>query len=129
MDTQDLERARSEAEAQLHSIIEMVEGLDTDNEADLEEAQQSIQEDPLSIQVRSDWHSPGSSSEELTEYEILLCTGGPATRIIGKLGQYNEPVDACLQFQDWFTPWVNYECGSYEQNALIKYAEQFWYGE
>lgn len=129
MDTQDLERARSEAEAQLHSIIEMVEGLDTDNEADLEEAQQSIQEDPLSIQVRSDWHSPGSSADELTEYEILLCTGGPATRIIGKLGQYNEPVDACLQFQDWFTPWVNYECGSYEQNALIKYAEQFWYGE
>ena len=128
MDTQDLERARSEAEAQLHSIIGMVEALDTDNDADLEEAQQNIQDDPLSIQVRSDWHSPGSSSEELTEYEILLCTGGPATRIIGKLGQHNEPIDACLQFQDWFTPWTDYECDSDEQDALIKYANQFWYG-
>ena len=129
MDTQDLERARSEAEAQLSSIVEMVGALDTDNDADLEEALQCIQEDPLSIEVRSDWHLPGSSTNALAEYEILLCTGGPATRIIGKLGQYNEPIDACLQFQDWFTPWVKYECGSDEQNALIKYAEQFWYGE
>lgn len=92
-----------------------------------EDAEQRIQEDPLSIQVRSCWGSPGEKMEAC-EFEILLCTGGPAVRIRGELNQYNEPDRAWLEYQDWFTPWVEY----YEEGArdvLVEYASQFYFGE
>jgi len=41
--SEDLDRAREQAKAQLSSIVDMVTALDTDNEPDLEEAQQLIQ--------------------------------------------------------------------------------------
>lgn len=91
-------------------------------------ARQAINEDPLTIQVRSDWHFPHESGES-TEYEILLCTGGPACRIIGELGQYNEPETARLQYQDWFTPWEDYSLSAEEEEYLIEYAQCFYFGE
>lgn len=70
---------------------------------DEDDLRQSINEDPLSVQVRSGWaNSP--SEFEAEEYEILLCTGGPAVRIIGTLERFNEPDSAQLEYQDWFTP-------------------------
>jgi hypothetical protein len=92
------------------------------------EARQTISEDPLSVEVRSDWHTLGGDSEA-TEYTILLCTGGPACRIIGELGQYNEPETAKIEYQDWFTPWVEYrETTDKEDEALLSYARQFYFG-
>src|SRR5690606_3875422 len=39
------------------------------------------------------------------EYEILLSTGGPAVRIVGRLNVWGEPeTTAVLQYQDWFAP-------------------------
>lgn len=86
-----------------------------------------IREDPLSIQVRSCWGSPGGKTEAC-EFQILLCTGGPAVRIRGELDQWNEPSRAWLEYQDWFTPWIEY----YEDGAgdvLVEYARQFYFGE
>src|SRR4051812_2864989 len=50
-------------------------------------ARQRIEEDPLSVQVRSGWYNSGANEDERSpeEYEIVLCTGGPACRIIGRL--------------------------------------------
>ena len=125
---EELKRANEQAKAQLDSITEMVAALDTEDEDNLEQARQTIYEDPLSINVRSDWHPVGSAELDLSEFMILLCTGGPAARIIGKLGQHSEPISVTLQYQDWFTPWVDYACSSDESETLIQYAREFWYG-
>ncbi len=97
--------SEQQAKAQLESIKEMVAALDaakTDNER--EDAERTIHEDPLSVEVRTDWHSPGEKGE-ISEYCILLATGGPACRIVGTLGRWNEPDSARIEHQDWGTPW------------------------
>lgn len=146
--TKDLERAKEQARAQFESICEMVkrlkhaqectdddctegkDGGDTwDNAGEYhneDNAQQVLREDPLDLSVRSGWHLPGESSSP-TEYTILLCTGGPAVRILGRLDQYGNPESADLECQDWFTEWQ----GCYiddPDDALLTYAQQFYFG-
>ena len=94
---------------------------------DADQAQQAIHEDPLSVQVRTDWHDPGIDKEQPAEFEILLCTGGPACRMRGDLDDNGEPTRAYLQYQDWGTPWTDYFTGDME--TLLDYARQFWFGE
>lgn len=93
-----------------------------------EDAQQRIEEDPLSLQVRSGWRSPGEESEP-EEFELLLSTGGPATRIIGELGEHNEPIRARLQAQDWFTAWTDYQGDAISRSDLLAYCNVFYFGE
>jgi hypothetical protein len=103
-----------------------------------EDAEQRIQEDPLSVLVRSGWYEPGRPGEEFTskEYEILLSTGGPATRIRGELDSFGEPDTAHLEAQDWFTPWTEYHGHSVsdterepvDPDVLLTYARQFYFG-
>lgn len=95
---------------------------------DEDEAQQAIYDAPLSVQVRSDWHDPGSAAEEGrdAEFEILLCTGGPACRMRGALDD-GQPTRAYLQYQDWGTPWTDFFVG--DRKLLLDYARHFWFGE
>ena len=95
---------------------------------DEDDLRQTIDEDPLSVQVRSGWaNSP--SEFEAEEFEILLCTGGPACRIVGELDR-GQPDRARLEYQDWFTPWIEYlDMTSEERDALLTYAQQFYFGE
>jgi len=89
-------------------------------------AYDNIQEHPLSVEVRSGWHNPGEESEP-EEFQILLCTGGPAVRIMGELNEHGEPDRAWLEYQDWGTPWTHY----YEEGAgdvLLTYCQQFYFG-
>jgi hypothetical protein len=91
---------------------------------DEDKARQAIQEDALSVEVRSGWHGQGEAGED-EEYTILLCTGGPAVRIIGNLGEYDEPATARLECQDWFAPWTDEPLTRHEEGALIDYAREF----
>jgi len=93
---------------------------------DQEEAQEMIQEDPLSVEVRSGWCNAGDTLEA-EEFSILLCTGGPAVRIRGELDQYKQPCRAWMEYQDWGTPWTMY-CGA-EQSVLLNYCQSFYFGE
>ena len=93
---------------------------------DEDEARDAILEDALSVEVRSDWHTPGSEAEN-TEYCILLSTGGPASRIVGELNKWSEPVSATLQVQDWGTPWADYR--EADEDTLLAYAQCFYFGE
>jgi hypothetical protein len=127
------DRAEDQARGQLESICEMVAALNAAIEADddkaREEAEQTIHEDPLSVQVREGWKDPGAvgSPEEFT---ILLCTGGPAVRIIGELDNYMQPDNPRIEYQDWFTPWVEYRIGEEEKRAaLLTYCQCFYFGE
>lgn len=92
---------------------------------DEDEARQRISEDPLSVEVRSDWATPGEELEA-SEFCILLCTGGPAVRIVGELNR-GEPCRAWLEYQDWGTPWTQYFGAS--SDTLCQYTAHFFFGE
>lgn len=92
-----------------------------------EDAEERIQDDALSVEVRSDWRSVGDADDGPTEFRILLCTGGPAVRIRGELNEYREPVRAWLEYQDWGTPWTQY-FGA-DADTLLAYARRFYFGE
>jgi len=96
---------------------------------DADEARERIQEDALSVQVRSDWHDLGSEGNEATEFQILLCTGGPAVKIEGELGQYGEPESAEIYYQDWFTKWEPLTLDHEEQEVVLEYCRCFYFGE
>ncbi len=127
--TKEKDHAKEQAKAQLESIIDMVDDINsTEDEEKREQARETILNDALSIEVRSDWHTPGVEGES-TEYTILLCTGGPAVRIIGDLSEWNEPETAKIEYQDWFTPWENYHLTSEQEEIVLQYAFCFYYGE
>ena len=106
-----------------------IEPDDFEFEFDEDEARQTIMEDPLSVQVRGDWGDPGS--EDLAtpaEFEILLCTGGPAVRIVGDLDR-GQPDRPRIQHQDWGTPWTEYFPTEEQREAMQTYCEQFYFGD
>lgn len=131
--TTETNDARDNAHAWAQTIADMVAKLDFDA-ADLEDAQEAIQKAPLSVEVRSDWYSPGSEPEAV-EYQILLTWGGPALRITGQLGAHGEAGTAYLEYQGWGTPWTRYHPRNGEglfdsHNAdILTFAKQFYFGE
>jgi hypothetical protein len=99
-----------------------------DYEFDEDSARDRIQEDPLSIEVRSGWTSLGNKLEAV-EFQILLCTGGPAVRIVGELDSYKQPDRARLEYQDWFTPWEPIFLEEEDSELLLQYCNQFYFGD
>lgn len=92
-----------------------------------DDADTRISEDALSVQVRTDWRDVGSEDDKPTHFNILLCTGGPAARIMGELNEHGEPVRAWLEYQDWGTPWTQY-IGA-DRDTLLAYARCFNFEE
>lgn len=127
MNTKTDNRAEQQAALQYEDILSMLAALEAaaGDCADEEEARQRIQEDPFSVEVRSDWTNPGEPLEP-SEFMILLCTGGPAVRIVGELNR-GEPCRAWLEYQDWETPWTRY-FGA-DSDTLCQYASQFYFEE
>ena len=106
---------------------ELSELLDAAGDCDdRDEALQVIQDDALSVEVRSGWTVVGETLEP-SEFYILISTGGPAVRIVGELDAYREPTRAWLEVQDWGTPWMRYFDAS--QDVLLSYAQCFYFGE
>ena len=105
-------------------IEEMDWAFDPDRESTAEAIRERVQEDPLEVQIREDWHALDEVADA-AEYMILISTGGPALRLIGRLKGF-EPESARLQHQDWGTSWT--ECfPEQSSDALIWYASQFYY--
>ena len=120
------DRAIAQARSQLEAICELVAAYKIVHEKGDDDAAilQEIYGNPLAVSVRSDWQTPGSRFE-LSEYQLLLCWGGPAVRIIGKLDGGADPVTARFEYQDWFTPWEELRISTAEREALIDYARFF----
>ena len=95
---------------------------------DEDEARRRIEEDSLSVEIRSDWETVGARLSA-SEFRILLCTGGPHVEIVGDLDRYGEPESARLFYQDWFEGKQEYVCDSDELADLIQYASVFYFGE
>ena len=129
---QEEDHGKQQAKAQIKSIIEMIDTLNkainSENCNEQDEAQEAIQNDPLSVEVRSGWHSVGSTYPP-EEFCILLCWGGPACRIIGDLSEHAQPENPRLEYQDWGTSWTEYPLTSEEEEALQAYCEQFYFEE
>lgn len=89
-----------------------------------EDAQEKIQEDPLSVEVRSDWVSPG---EDMTagEFRIVLCTGGPHVEIVGDLDQWQQPSRARVIYKDWGE---SGELFDFDRDTVLRYCQQFYFG-
>jgi hypothetical protein len=61
------------------------------------------------------------------EFCILLCTGGPAVRIVGDLNR-GEPSNPRVEHQDWGTPWTEFFPTNDQREALQVYVSLFYYG-
>lgn len=88
---------------------------------DHDEARERIQEDALSLEVRSGWQSAG---ETLTpdEFRIVLCTGGPHVEIRGDLDHHGEPSRVRICYSDWGT---SGELFDFDHDAVMTYAREF----
>jgi len=110
----------------------MLQGADVEELAELEtaagdatdddSAREILEQDALSVEVRSGWHSMGETLEA-AEFCILLCTGGPAVRIVGDLDEHGTPSRPRLEYQDWGTPWTEYH--DVDRDALLAYCEAY----
>jgi hypothetical protein len=132
--TENKNHAIENAIGWLGSIHEMVAALENGGTIDdeavaTEQAQERIQESVLSVEVRTSWHTVGNDDDKSTEYNILLTTGGPALRIIGDLDKYCQPENARLEWQDWGTPWTEYRLDAEDDDAVLTFAQQFYFGE
>lgn len=120
--------------ATYENIVELLNAqVQAETEEEREEAEEALNNDPLSIQVRSGWVNVAVACDDTQattwdEYEILLTTGGPAVRIRGSLDEYGEPRSAFLQAQDWFTDWMTMNLTEAEQQDVLTYARWFYYG-
>lgn len=93
-----------------------------------DDARERIEQDALSVEVRSGWHSLGESMEP-AEFRIVLCTGGPHVEIVGELGQHNEPDAARILYQDWFEGKTELvDITSDERDSLLTYCRTFYFG-
>lgn len=131
--TKEKNHALDNATAWMQSISAMVSAMHNAENADdgddsIDKAREAIQESPLSVSVREGWHNPGEESDP-EEFCILLSTGGPALRIIGDLGRYNSPESPRLQYQDWGTPWTDFDTTSDQDDDLLEFCQQFYFGE
>ena len=139
MNANDDTRAKEQAKVQLESVVEMLTAYDkaekegqaeyNGEDMNADDMREAIEQDALSVEVRTDWRTPGGEDDKPTEYKITLCTGGPAVRIVGDLSEHGEPEGAVLQYQDWGTPWTDYrETSGEEDAALLRYAGFFYFG-
>jgi hypothetical protein len=130
----DIQTAANEAaHDRIADMREQLDALNAARESDDSEgedaAREEIYQSPLSIQVREGWHSVGEEGE-IEEFEILLGTGGPASRIVGTLDEYSQPASARYEYQDWFKPWTAAnDLTSEEVQTLKSWAAIFYFGE
>lgn len=113
--TKEKNHAKEQALTQFSYIKDMFDRLNKEeNENKQDEINEEIQENALEV-------------TKVQMYSILLCTGGPAVRIFGRLREHSEPETAKLQCQDWGTPWEDVE--SADEDVLLEYAQLHYFGE
>ena len=91
--------------------------------ADQDAAREIVQNDPLSVEVRSGWDIVGGDLSA-AEFRIVLCTGGPHVEIRGELDN-GTPSRAWMMYQDWGTPKTQYF--DVEQSTLLAYCQEFYF--
>ena len=124
---QALENAKGHIESMVDDFKKDQQLQESNDYDQQDELRESVLNSALSVEFRSGWYS--SLDDELVpeEFKILLTWGGPALRIIGELDEYG-PVNPKLQYQDWGTPWTDYEITEDQQEALNWFCNCFYFG-
>lgn len=89
-----------------------------------DEAREVIEQDPLSVEIRSEWCAPGETLEP-AEFRILLCTGGPHVEIVGDLDR-GEPSRPRILYKDWGTAGEFFD---FDHDAVLSYCSVFYFGD
>jgi hypothetical protein len=127
--TIEKENSLSQAYSQLSYIEELLHNYDTaEDESDKDDALTAIYENPL--ELTKDYDQMEDQDGEIhygkeLSYNLLLCTGGPAVRVIGNLNKWKEADSAKLQHQDWFTSWKDAPLTKDQKENLIRYVNFF----
>ncbi len=122
----DLQKIGRNAYACIKEMVDALNAADSHTD-EYENARTAIEQDALSVEVRSGWIEPTHNGVfDATEYCLLLGTGGPAVRIVGELDR-GEPTSARLEVQDWGTPWTEHMQA--DEDVLLTYARCFYFGE
>ncbi len=87
---------------------------------DTDAAQEAIYESPLEVKADA-----GERFDGTRRYMILLGTGGPASRITGRLDDSGHPETAEFEYQDWGEPWTPAELSREEEATLLEWARKF----
>jgi len=129
--------AFNNAKGHIESIVEDFENFNyienqnvtcDDDYKKQDEIKEGINNSALSVEFRSGW-STNFDELEIEEFKILLSWGGPALRVIGDLDQYKQAENIKLQFQDWGTPWTDYELTEKEEESLNWFCNCFYFGD
>jgi hypothetical protein len=124
------DQGRSECSAQLSAIKALLALHEQEgNIQATDEIREEIEQIALSVEIRSDWHAPGTKAKETTEYKILLCTGGPEVRVHGRLNRFHQPDTAILEYRNWFTEWTKFPTTREDEKTLLEFARFFYFGE
>lgn len=89
-----------------------------------EDAEEAINETPLSIEVRSAWTTLDEGKLTPAEYRIVLCTGGPHVELVGQLDSHNEPVTVRVLYSDWG---CHGQLFDFDHDPLLEFARFFQY--
>ena len=111
------------------AVSESGETIEFDGETDCDADRLheiATNENPLEVSVRSGWVPPMDVPFRAEEYLILLCTGGPAVRIIGVLNN-GQPDTAVIEHQDWGTCWTALHLDREKTATLLRYAMLFYF--
>lgn len=120
--TQEMINNRKGGDVEL--IAELMSRYDSAPDYESDAIYDEIIEYPLSVQYRSGWSAQPDDLEP-EEFEILLSTGGPATRLYGTLNRFGTPDSIEYQYQDWFKPWETQYTTDEEDRALLHFASFF----
>ncbi len=133
------DRGKAQAIAQVKAICELMAAYDQACSSNCEVSYdgesldsyallEHIYELPLSVQVRSSWQSFGEELQP-SEYQIELCTGGPAVRIVGFLDVSNFPTTSPrVEYCDWGTPTQSLPLNRDQEKAILRFVETFFDG-
>lgn len=92
---------------------------------DADEARERIEQDALSVEVRSGWQSPGEAGMGPEEFRIVLCTGGPHVELVGELDEHCEPSSVRVLYREWGT---SGELFDFDRDTVLTYCRCFYFG-
>lgn len=129
---EERDHAKEQAEAQVRTIVDLVEALeeakDLDDYRAIDEARERMYENLLSVEYRSsewrlasDYYRQMEGGEAPDEYRAVLCTGGPHVEIVGGLTEHGEPASFQVQYNDWFRSMEKLSLSPREEKAVRTY--------
>lgn len=103
------DNSERQAQSQYESLLEVVKHeqydcvcFEDDNSLDTDGARCEVGE---GYDEPSDAYYDPLDIEMVRQVKVLLCTGGPAVRLVGELNRYGGIANSWIEHQDWYEGW------------------------